>query len=230
MFLLFPLIVVVSFFGKVKGGNMIYKLCRFWGDVCFFLGGIHHVNLYEAPHDVNKQYIFVSNHISYFDIPVMMKAVRRQNMRILGKAEMAKIPVFGFIYKKAVVMVQRDNLQQRAQSVNVLKSVLKKKISVFICPEGTFNTTHTPLKSFYDGAFRIAIETQTPIKPILLLDTYDRMPYDTIFSLNPGKCRAVYLEETITTGLILKDVPLLRELIHKQMEERLRYYNATWIQ
>lgn len=209
---------------------MIYQLCRFWADVCFFLGGIRHKNIFEAPHDRTKPYIFVSNHISYFDIPVMMKAVRHQHMRILGKAEMAKVPIFGFIYRKAVVLVQRDNLQQRAQSVGILKAVLKKKISVFICPEGTFNTTHEPLKNFYDGAFRIAVETQTPIKPILLLDTYDRMPYDTVFSLNPGRSRAVYLEETLTNGMTLKDVPLLKEIIHKQMDERLRYYNAGWIQ
>ena len=230
MVLLFPFIVIASFFGKVRGGNMIYSLCRFWGDACLFLGGIYHTNIYEAPHDRSKPYIFVSNHISYFDIPVMMKAVRNQHMRILGKAEMEKIPIFGFIYRKAVVLVQRDNIQQRAQSVQTLKSILKRKISVFICPEGTFNMTHEPLKKFFDGAFRIAIETQTPIKPILLLDSYDRMNYNSIFSLNPGKSRAVYLPETNTVGLTLKDVPSLKQKIFLQMEEGLIRYKASWIQ
>ncbi len=229
MLLLFPFVVVASFFGKVKGGNIIYSLCRFWGDCWFFLLGVHHKNIYEQPHDRNKQYIFISNHISYFDIPVMMKAVRNQHIRILGKSEMGKIPLFGFIYRNAVVMVDRNNAQQRAKSLKTLKSILAKNISIFICPEGTFNMTNAPLKTFYDGAFRIAIETQTAIKPILFLDTYDRLNYKSIFSLSPGRSRAVYLEETITTGCTFADLQYLKEKIYKQMEDGLIRYNASWI-
>ncbi len=180
MFILFPSILIASLFGKVRGGNLIYNLCQGWGDVWFFLLGIHHHNIYEADSYPGEQ-IYISNHISYFDIPVMMKAVRRKRVRILGKAEMAKIPLFGFIYKRAVVLVDRSSALKRAGSIKTLKSILNKNISIFICPEGTFNTTHKPLKNFYDGAFRIAIETQTPISPILFLDTYDRLHYDGIF-------------------------------------------------
>ena len=67
-----------------------------------------------------------------------------------------------------------------------LKSVLKKGISVFIFPEGTFNTTGQPLKAFYDGAFRIAIETQTPLLPIIFPDTVKRLHYTSVFSFQPG--------------------------------------------
>lgn len=229
MLLLFPFFIIASFFGKVKGGNIIYSLCRFWADCWFFLIGVHHKNIYEQLHDRSKQYIFVSNHISYFDIPMMMKVIRGQHIRILGKAETAKVPLFGFIYKNAVVMVDRKNAINRTKSLKTLKSILSKNISVFICPEGTFNMTNAPLKDFYDGAFRIAIETQTPIKPILFLDTYNRLNYKSIFSLTPGKSRAVYLEETITSGYSLKDVTFLKEKIYKQMEDCLIRYNVTWI-
>jgi len=229
MLLLFPFFLFASLFGKVKGGNMIYGACRFWGDFWFFLLGIHHKNIYEQPHDMSKQYIFLSNHISYFDIPVMMKAVRKQHIRILGKSEMARIPVFGFIYKNAVVMVDRKSAAQRSKSVKILKSILKKNISIFICPEGTFNMTNASLKSFYDGAFRIAIETQIPIRPILFLDTYDRLNYKSIFSLSPGKSRAVYLQETVTAGLTLADLPSLKEKIYNQMGEGLIRYNVSWV-
>ena len=229
MLLLFPLFIIASFFGKIKGGNIIYSICRFWGDCWFFLLGIHHKNIYEQPHNRKKHYIFISNHISYFDIPVMMKAVRDQHIRILGKSEMAKVPLFGFIYKNAVVMVDRKDVHQRAKSLKTLKSIITKNISIFICPEGTFNMTNAPLKNFYDGAFRIAIETQTPIKPILFLDTYDRLNYKNIFSLSPGRSRAVYLEETTTTGYTFTDVAYLKEKIYKQMEDKLISYNASWI-
>ena len=150
-------------------------------------------------------------------------------MRILGKAEMTKIPIFGSIYKRGAVSVDRENANARAKSIKKLISFLHQKISVFICPEGTFNMTHQPLKNFYDGAFRIAIETQKPISPILFLDTYDRLNYKSIFSLNPGKCRAVYLSETSTEGLTIKDVAYLKEKIYKQMEEGLIRYEASWI-
>ena len=65
--------------------------------------------------------------------------------------------------------------------------------------------TNKPLKEFYDGAFRLAMETHTPIKPVLFLDTYDRMNYKSMFSLTPGKCRIVYLEEISVTDLKIGD-------------------------
>ena len=162
MLLLFPIVVLVSFFGKVKGGNIIYKICQLWADVIFVLWGIYQNNYFEVPHDVNKQYVFVFNHISYMDIPVLIKTIRKQHFRILGKAEMTRIPVFGFFYKNAVVLVDRASAQKRAASVMQLKSIIRRKISVVIAPEGTFNTTHHPLKEFYDGAFRVAIENTNP--------------------------------------------------------------------
>jgi 1-acyl-sn-glycerol-3-phosphate acyltransferase len=229
MILFLPLVIIASFFGKVNGGNIIYDVCRVWADIWLFLIGVFHKNIYEVPHNTSRQYIFVSNHISYLDIPVMMKAIRRQHFRALGKAELGQIPVFGFIFKQAAVSVDRKNPENRAKSVLTLKSIIKRKISVFIFPEGTFNETHKPLKEFYDGAFRIAIETQTPIKPILILDTYDRLNYKNVFSLNPGRSRAIFLEETDTATLSISDITFLKEKIYKQMEEGLIRYKASWI-
>ena len=111
--------------GKVKGGNIIYAICRFWGDCWFFLLGIYHKNIYERPHDRNKQYIFVSNHISYFDIPVMMKAVRGQRIRILGKSEMAKAPLFGFIYK---IRGTADAPQIKVKPLSILTPGVVRKL------------------------------------------------------------------------------------------------------
>jgi 1-acyl-sn-glycerol-3-phosphate acyltransferase len=190
---------------------------------------MYHENYYEVPHDRTKQYVFIFNHISFFDIPIIMKTIRRQHFRVLGKAELSKIPIFGFVYRQAVVMVDRSSPENRAKSVRQLKSVINKGISVVIAPEGTFNTTHKPLKEFYDGAFRVAIETQTPIKPILFLDGYDRLSYKTIFSLTPGKTRSVYLEEVPVEGLTVNDVQALKEKVYKLMEEKLIEYKASWI-
>jgi 1-acyl-sn-glycerol-3-phosphate acyltransferase len=163
------------------------------------------------------------------DIPQMLKAIH-QPMRILGKAEMGKIPVFGFIYKTAVVSVDRSSAEERSKSMKALKSVLNKGISVFLCPEGTFNMTNQPLKDFYDGAFRLAIETQTPIKPLLFLDTYDRLHYRSVFTLSPGVLRTVYLEEISPVGYTLKEIDVLRQKVYSIMEAKLIEYKASWIE
>lgn len=230
MFLLLPFFIVSFFQKSLKGGNNVIKLARLWADIFFFMIGIDGQISFESPHDDDKEYIFVSNHISYLDIPMMVKVIRGQNYRILGKAEMARVPVFGSIYKRGAVIVDRENAEARKKSVARLIKFISKRISVFICPEGTFNMTHQPLKFFYDGAFRIAIETQKPIKPILFLDTYDRLNYKSIFTLKPGKSRAVYLSETITEGLTIEGLPSLKEKIYLQMEEALIRYKVSWIE
>jgi len=228
MFLFFPFMLIASLFGRITGGNMIYRLCMLWGDLWFFLIFIFHRNIYEQPLDKSKQYIFVANHISYLDAPIIVKTLRRP-IRALGKTEMARVPVFGFIYKYAVVRVDRSDAGNRSKSVRNMMSVLKKGISIIVFPEGTFNLTGNPLKEFYDGAFRVAIETQMPIKPIIYPDTYDRMNYKSIFSLTPGRNRAIFLEEIPAEGLTQNDVAILKQKVYNLMDKKLREYKASWI-
>lgn len=223
MFCIFPIVVFALFFGKITGGNLIYDACRIWAYAWYFAVGIRHKNIYESPHNVASQYIFVANHISYLDIPPAFISFN-QPLRVLGKAEMAKVPLFGFIYKNAAVLVDRSNAQKRAKSVRLLKIYLRKHISIFIFPEGTFNITGRPLKPFFDGAFRIAIETQTPVKPVLFVDTEDRLHYRSLFSLTPGICRTVFLDVVPVDGLTMKDLPALRDLVFEKMEAGLRKY------
>lgn len=229
MLLVMPLVLVGSLFGKIKGGNFIYQVCSFWGDAWFLLIGIRHRNIYQVPHDKKQQYIFVANHISYLDAPIIVKTLR-QRVRVLGKIEMAKVPLFGYIYRNAVVTVDRSSAENRARSVRVLKSIIKKGISIFIFPEGTFNETHLPVKDFFDGAFRIAIETQTPIKPILFLDAYSRQHYESVFSLNPGRSRSVFLAPVPVAGLTNADLPVLKQCVFDMMEQALKEYKAAWIE
>jgi len=142
---------------------------------------------------------------------------------------MSQVPVFGFIYRNAIVTVDRSIAIKRAKSVRVLKSVILKGISVVVFPEGTFNMTNKPLKEFYDGAFRVAIETQTPVKPVLFLDNYDRMHHRSVFSMTPGKCRIIYLDEISVEGLSDTDVNTLKEKVFTIMKNKLIEYKASWL-
>lgn len=229
MLILFPFVLLTSFFGETMRGNLIYIIATFWSDAGMFLWGMPHKTISDKNYNPNHPVVFVFNHISYVDIPVLMKTLRNYRIRILGKIEMSRVPIFGFTYRAAVVMVDRSNADARAKSVNKLKATLKKNISVVIAPEGTFNMTHKPLKEFYDGAFRIAIETQTPIKPVIFLDTYDRLHYNSIFSFTAGRSRSVFLEEVQVKDYGMEDVELLKQQVYRIMETALIKYNASWI-
>ena len=225
MLLLFPFSILASFLGRIKGGNLMMRLCMLWADLWFFLIGMPHRRIFEAPLDKRKSYIFVSNHISYLDAAIIPKAIR-QPVRPLGKVEMSRIPVFGFIYRNAIVTVDRSSAANRAKSVRILTSLIHKGISVLVFPEGTFNMTNGPLKEFYDGAFRVAIENQTPVKPVLFLDAYRRMPYESLFRMSPGRSRILYLAEVPVEGMTIADVGRLKENVYRIMEEKLIAYGG----
>jgi 1-acyl-sn-glycerol-3-phosphate acyltransferase len=227
MLLIFPFALIAALFGRIRGGNMIYRLCTLWADIWLFLVFIYHRNHYEQPLDKNKQYIFVGNHISYIDAPLLAKTIRRP-IRALGRIELSNMPVFGFIYRSVVVIVNRSDAAHRAKSVRNLVSVINKGISIIVMPEGTFNMGNKPLKDFYDGAFKVAIETKTTLKPFLLLDAFDRMHYRHLFTLTPGKSRAIFLQEVPVGGLTLDDVPFLKQKVYELMEKKLIEYGATW--
>ncbi len=214
--------------GRIKGANLVYYACTVWADLWFFLVFIYHRNIYVEKPRKDQSYIYVANHISYLDSAIIPKTFRHP-IRPLGKVEMSKIPIFGFIYKNAIVTVDRSNSANRTRSVQTLKSILRKGISILVFPEGTFNMGHQPLKHFYDGAFRIAIETGTPVKPVLLLDAYSRMHYRSIFSLNPGKSRSLFLPEVSVEGLTLHDVASLKAKVFSVMEAALVEHKAEWI-
>ncbi|MEJ7610175.1 MAG: lysophospholipid acyltransferase family protein [Ferruginibacter sp.] len=225
MLICIPFVALASLFGKITGGNMIYTICRIWTDAALLLWGIFHKNIFEAPKATDHPVVFVFNHISYMDIPVILKAFRREPIRILAKAEMAKVPVFGYVYKKAGIMVERKSEEGRMKSLLDMKNMLARNISIVIAPEGTFNMTHRPLKDFYNGAFKIAVEMQVAVQPVLFLDTYDRLNYNSIFSMTPGRSRAVFLPE-IQPG---ENPERLKEEVFISMESALVRYNASWI-
>ena len=141
---------------------------------------------------------------------------------------MSKVPVFGFIYRNAIVAVDRSSPTNRARSVIILKSIISKGISVLVFPEGTFNMTTEPLKAFYDGAFRVAIETRIPIKPVLLLDAYRRMPYESLFRMTPGQNRLLYLDEIPVDSYSIEDIGLLKEKVYTIMKNKMIEYDGAW--
>ena len=95
LIIIFPGVLFSLVAGQPASGNFVIRLCRGWSDCWLFLIGIRSKTIKEEPIDPSRHYVFVANHISYLDIPVIFQAVRKNPIRVLGKVEMSKIPVFG---------------------------------------------------------------------------------------------------------------------------------------
>jgi 1-acyl-sn-glycerol-3-phosphate acyltransferase len=219
MLLILPPIFLASSFGRIKGGNIIYYFLWFWSRTWFPLVGMRVKRIYKCEKN-DQPCIFVVNHRSYLDAALAV-GIMRLPFRPLGKIELQKVPLFGFIYKNAVVPVDRGNARARSRSVREMMATLKEGVSILIFPEGTTNETSQPLTTFHNGAFRMAIETQTPIQPVLYLDNGDRLPHISYFKINPGRCRVVYLPYVPVAGLTMDDLPALKQKVFDIMEKEL---------
>ena len=220
MLALLPLMLVAALLGVNVGGTIIFFLIRVWAHIWFPLCGITHKNSGARPAKGEGPFIHVANHDSYMDAPITMLSLRGQ-FRSLGKHDIQRIPFFGWIYKYGVILVDRNDKDNRAKSVRVLKRVLERRFSIMIFPEGAFNYTAETLARFYDGAFRIAIETQTPIVPMIYVGATDRLPRDSFFKLTPGKTETVFLPAVSIKEYSLDDVALLREKVKAMMAEEI---------
>lgn len=224
----FPCVLICFPLGRIRGGNIMYDLFRFFGNGWFKLIGINQSFIYESTPDPNQQYIFIANHIAYVDAVITVLSVKH-HFRPIGKAELLKIPIFGFIYKFCVVTVDRSSAEDRARSLDDLRKVLARGISIVVFPEGTFNMADAPLKEMYDGAFKLAVETGKPLQPIIFLDAFDRMHYRHFFTLTPGKSRSVYLDPIDPAQYPDADYKALNKIVEAKLSEKLLQYKATWI-
>lgn len=136
--------------------------------------------------------------------------------RPLAKKELKKIPVFGWIASAATIIVDRSSHESRKKSMDRLKTMLRQGISILIFAEGTQNRTKEILQPFHDGAFRIAIDTQQPILPMVVIGAGPLMPPSTL-DLSPGLIR-IYVGEAIDTTQY-PDVAQLKQKTFDQMKE-----------
>lgn len=193
MFAVLPFIILFSFLPGKLGSTIPFFFLRIWA---FFFSSLILVpiRVYDREKvNSSNHYIFVSNHNSYLDSPAVVLASPNA-FKPLGKVEMTKIPFFGFIYQRVVVLIDRSSKESRNASVEQLKKVLDQGTSILIFPEGTMNTSDLPVKDFYDGAFRIAIETQTPLAPFVIINARKLMPRKNPLAIRPGIVRVYFAD------------------------------------
>jgi 1-acyl-sn-glycerol-3-phosphate acyltransferase len=155
------------------------------------------------------------------DIPISSPGIPGGN-KTIAKVELSRIPLFGMIYKRGSVLVDRKSEQSRKKSYLNMKQVLEDGLHMCIYPEGTRNKSADPLKPFKDGAFRLAIETGAPIIPAVIIGTKKMLPAHLFFYFNPGKVKLIFLPPVETKNIAITDLSALKDNIFKIMWNTIR--------
>lgn len=217
---LFPFLLISIL--KNSWYPFFFKVARTWSILILYGIGCIPIIKREIRYKKGESYMFVANHTSMTDIMLMFHATKNPFV-FVGKKELAKIPLFGYIYKRTCILVDRGNTKSRVEAFRRAEIRLNEGLSVCIFPEGGVpDDLSILLDEFKDGAFRLAIEHQIPLAPMTFHDNKKRFPY-SFFIGSPGKMRAKVHKLIPTENLTLenrkelkketRDV-ILNELLH----------------
>ena len=193
-----PLLLLTTLSEKTY--NQFYWLARnIWAKTILFGMGCPPKIQWQQKLVREKGYMLVANHSSMLDIMLMLY-VSKNPFVFVGKQELAKIPVFGFFYRRVCILVDRNDPKSRSSVYRRVKRRLEKGLSICIFPEGGIPEEHIVLDKFKDGAFRMAIIYNIPIVPMTFLDCKKRFPWK-FFGGSPGKLR-VKVHSFVETGIL----------------------------
>lgn len=168
------------------------KYSRVWMSIYLFLIGCPLTVRGKENFKRGENYIVLCNHNALIDVPVSSPAIPGGN-KTIAKIEMAKTPLFGYIYKTGSVLVDRKSDSSRKDSYNQMKKVLAMGLHMCIYPEGTRNKTDQPLKSFHSGAFKLAIESGKSIIPGIIFNSKKILPFNKPFMVIPHSLQIHFL-------------------------------------
>lgn len=196
-FLIIFLPSMIAYLLPEKIGQAYFiSVSKFWMNIWLFLVGCP-VKIVGREHfKKGVTYIVTSNHNSLMDVPLTSPYIPGAN-RTIAKKSFAKIPLFGWYYRKGSVLVDRSNDQSRKRSYDLMKATLKAGIHMCIYPEGTRNRTAAQLQPFYNGAFKLAVDTQTNIIPAIIFNTKKVLPPNKWMYMLPHRIEMHFLPEII---------------------------------
>ena len=198
---------------------------RFWARCWFRLSFIPYETEHRFDPETFDTLIFCPNHFSYLDIPTM--GLNPHNAIFVGKNEMETIPLFGYMYKKLHITVDRSKLKSKYSSLVKSLTAIDEGKSLVIFPEGgILSDTPPQMGRFKDGAFRAAIEKQIPIIPVTIPYNWIILPEYT-FRLRGGKIKVIFHEPIETKGLSLEDMGQLKEKVYQVIHNELKKHNGS---
>lgn len=215
---LFPILLISIL--KESWYPFFFRIARIWAKfILMGMGFAWKIDREQTP-KTKESYMFIANHTSMPDIMLMLVAVKNPFV-FVGKKELAKIPLFGFFYKRTCILVDRSSEKSRKAVFLRAQRRLKQGLSICIFPEGLVPEEDILLADFKDGAFRLAINHQIPIVPLTFPDNKKRFSY-TFFSGSPGKMRAKIHKFISTKGLTIQNTKELnskaRTVIYNQLK------------
>lgn len=217
--LLFPFFFIpILFPSQFKWVGIIN---RWWAKAMFIFTFLPYSVKCEMRLDPTKNYIFCPNHFSYLDIPTM--GLNPINTVFVGKNDMETIPLFGYMYKKLHITVNRTSLKSRVNTVLASMKAIDDGKSLVIYPEGGMLTTNPPqMCAFKDGAFRTAIEKQIAIVPVTIPYNWIILPDQKKIRLQAGKVKLIFHKPIETIGMTLEEVPQLKQLVFSTIDTELK--------
>lgn len=217
--LLFPFFLIPILFPKQHALTGV--LNRVWAYAMFPLIAMPFRIEERKRLDRKQQYVFVPNHFSYLDIATM--GFNPVNAVFVGKSDMEKVPLFGFMYHKLHITVNRASLSSRVNTLKRAMQAVDEGKSLVIFPEGGILTKHAPaMIKFKDGAFRIAIEKQIPIVPVTIPNNWIILPDQEPLLLRWGLMKVIFHEPIDTKGITLKDVDTLKDQAYSTIHTELQ--------
>jgi 1-acyl-sn-glycerol-3-phosphate acyltransferase len=209
--------------GEARRTKIFLDVVRVWMAIFLPLCGIRFTKKGREHFKKGENYVVVCNHNSYMDVPLSCPAIPGAN-KTIAKREFVDVPVFGMIYSRGSVLVDRNNESSRKESYHQMKKVLDMGMHMSIYPEGTRNRTGQPLKNFQDGAFRLAASTGKAIIPAVIFNTAKVLPPGKKFYFWPHPV-SIHFLEPIPVGE--NDSPeMLKEKTYKIMWEYIERHGA----
>ena len=204
------------------GQKVFIGIARIWMNIWLRLAGCPVTVKGKENFRPGASYIVTCNHNSLLDVPLSSPFIPGGN-KTIAKTSFAKIPLFGFYYMKGSVLVNRKSEKSRRVSFEKMKTILQKGIHMCIYPEGTRNRTNEPLKKFYDGAFKLAVATDTAIIPAVIFNTKKALPTNRSFYFLPHKLKMHFLEPVPVAGQTAEQ---LKEKVFEIMKKYyVQHYN-----
>ncbi|MEM0939245.1 MAG: lysophospholipid acyltransferase family protein [Bacteroidota bacterium] len=194
---------------------------RLWALGFFKLAFIPVRYKWEFDPEKNKQYILCANHFSFMDIPAL--GLFPKPFKFVGKSQLARIPLFGLMYNKIHITVNRSSYRSRANSLIQARKELEYGYNLGFFPEGGIRIKRFPeMENFHDGAFRLSVETNTPIVPISFPDNYQILPDDKILKIRRKPCRIIYHRPIYPQGRGEGKIKQLRYEVFRVIQSSLR--------
>ncbi len=193
MLLFYIPILVTGLWKEPRRTTLFIRVSRVWMKVFFTLVGVRRIFKGRENLEKGRNYVVVCNHNTYMDVPLSSPGIPGVGNKTIAKAEMARIPLFGLIYKRGSVLVDRKSEESRKASYLQMKEVLQMGLHMCIYPEGTRNKTALPLQKFHDGAFRLAVDSGHAVLPALIFYSKKVFPPDKKFYLWPHRMEMHFL-------------------------------------